>query len=162
MSLFPRAIALVTTIQAKRGERVIAKFDRLGKLDGVVMREMERGFVMSVRATREEREKLADRIEWLEKHKNHDVSDRRGDDRIVPKNPFSRMILPDGSGEACLVLDFSATGAAVSADTVPPVGMVLAIGLLVCRVVRHFNGGFAVRYVQQEDPSTVEAMVIHK
>jgi hypothetical protein len=162
VNLSPRDIALATTISAKMGERVIAEIDRLGNVEGVVICELERGFVMSISASDEEREKLADKIEWVEKHKNHDASDRRGDERIVPNNPYSRMILPDGRTKACLVLDLSISGAAVLAQTVPAVGTVLAIGLVIGRVVRHFDGGFAVRFVQRQDASTVEAMVIHE
>lgn len=162
VNLSPRAIALATTISVKRGDRVIAHIEQLGKFEGLVIRELERGFVMSINAGVGEQERLADKIEWLEKHKNHDVSDRRDDERIVPKDPYSQMILPDGRREACLVLDFSISGAAVSAQTVPAVGTVLAIGLVIGRVVRHFEGGFGVQFIQRQDASIVEAMVIHE
>lgn len=162
VNLSPRAMGLASTISAKKGERVIAHIDQLGKFEGVVLRQLERGFVMSINASDEEQEKLAYKIEWLERRKNHDVSDRRGDERIVPKNPYSQMILSDGRREACLVLDFSGSGAAVSAQTVPAVGAVLAIGLIVSRVVRHFEGGFGVQFIQRQDVSAVEAAVIHE
>lgn len=162
VNLSPHAIALATTINAKLRERVIAQIDHLGKLDGAVIRVLERGFVMGINASREERERLADKIEWLGKHKDHEVSERRGDERTVPKNPYSQMTLPDSRREACLVLDFSVSGAAVSAQTVPPVGTVLALGLLIGRVVRHLDGGFAVRFIERQEASTVESMVIHE
>jgi len=117
---------------------------------------------MSIAATTDERERLADKIDWLERHKNHDVTDQRTDERIVPANPYSRMILPDGSRETCLVVDVSASGAAVSANTVPNVGTVLAIGTLVGRVVRYFEGGFAVQFVERVSPHVVENLVIRE
>lgn len=160
VNLSPGAVALATTISAKIGDRVMAQIDRIGKLEGVVVRLLERGFVMSINAGPQERERLADKIEWLDRHKNHEVAERRGDDRILPEKPNSQMILPDGRREACLVLDYSVSGAAVSARTVPPVGTVLGIGLLSARVVRIFQGGFAVQFVERQDPLSVEAVVI--
>jgi hypothetical protein len=160
VNLSPRAIALASPISVKLGDRVIAQIDRLGKLHGPVARVLERGFVMNILASEEERDNLADKIEWLEKNKNHDTPDLRAERRVVPANPYSRMILPDGSNETCLVLDLSVSGAALSAATIPDIGAVLAIGTVVGRVVRHFEGGFAVQFVQRQSCENVEAAVI--
>jgi len=64
--------------------------------------------------------------------------------------------LSDGRTETCLVLDLSGAGAAISADTIPPVGTVLAVGTIVSRVVRHFDEGFAVQFIERQRPETVE------
>jgi PilZ domain len=160
VNVSPQAIALATPVSGAMGERVIAHIDHLGKLEGVVMRLLDRGFVMSIVATDDERDKLADKIEWLEKHKNHDATEQRADSRFTPASPFSWMILPEGRRETCLVVDLSVSGAAVSADTVPKIGTVVAIGLVVGRVVRHFEGAFAVKFVQRQSRDSVEAMVI--
>jgi hypothetical protein len=160
VNLSPRAIALASPISVKTGDRVIAQIDHLGKLQGPVARPLERGFVMNIIANEEERDRLADKIEWLEKNKNHDAPDLRSEQRVVPENPYSRMILPDGSNETCLVLDLSISGAALSAATIPEIGTVLAIGSVVGRVVRHFEGGFAVQFIQRQSCENVEAIVI--
>jgi len=160
VNLSPRAIALAAPVNGKVGERVIAHIDHLGKLEGPIGRLLELGFVMNIAASEEERDRLADKIEWLEKYKNHDAPDQRADERTAPTNPYSKMMLRDGSVETCLVLDLSVSGAAISADTVPDIGTVLAIGRLVGRVVRHFVGGFAVQFVERQNCYTVEAMVI--
>jgi hypothetical protein len=162
VNLSPRAVALATVVDGKPGERVIAHIDHLGKLQGTVQRTLERGFLMNILATAEERERLADKIEWLEKHKNHEVTDKRAEERVVPVNPYSRMILPDGRRETCLVLDISVSGAAVSANTVPSIGTVLAIGAVIGRVVRHFEGGFAVQFIERQNPHVVETLVIRE
>ncbi len=160
VNLSPHAIALASPVSGKAGERVIAHIDHLGKLEGAVLRVLTRGFVMSISASDEERDKLATKIEWLGKNKDHDTPDRRADKRIVPANPYSLMMLPDGRREMCLVLDLSVSGAAISADTVPEIGTVLAVGTVMGRVVRHFNGGFAVEFIQDQRRERVEAMVI--
>jgi len=155
-----RAIALAAPVKGKVGERVIAHIDRLGKLEGPIDRLLDRGFVMSIMASPEERERLAAKIAWLENNKNHDVPDRRTDKRSVPTNPNSKIILPDGRVENCLVLDVSVSGVAVSADTVPDIGTILAVGSVVGRVVRHFNDGFAIQFVQRQHLESLESMVV--
>src|SRR5271155_1648140 len=87
VNLSCRAIALAAPVKGKVGERVIAHIDRLGRLEGPIDRLLERGFVMSIAASPEERNSLAQKILWLENHKNHEVVDRRGDRRTVPVNP---------------------------------------------------------------------------
>jgi hypothetical protein len=151
-----REIAIASPIAAKLCARVIAHIDHLGKLEGLVTRVLKRGFVMGVYTKKHERDKLATKIEWLQHHRNSEVRDQRADSRFVPKNPYARLILPDGYTENCLILDMSVSGAAVSADTIPSVGSVLAVGKVVSRVVRHFDEGFAVRFIERQSRDSVE------
>lgn len=151
-----REIAIASPISAKLQARVIAYIDHLGKLEGLVTRVLQRGFVMGIYAKGDDRRKLAAKIEWLRNHRNSEVREQRADSRFVPKNPHSRMILPDGYMENCLILDMSISGAAISADTIPPIGSALAVGKVVSRVVRHFEEGFAVRFVERQGRDSVE------
>jgi hypothetical protein len=158
--LSPYEIALAAPVSGKIGERVLADIDKLGKLQGPLIRQLKRGFVMSVAANEENRRGLAAKIAWVESNKNHDTPNQRVGDRTIPANPYSKLVFGDGSVETCLVLDYSVTGAAVSADTVPDIKAVLAVGSVVGRVVRHFEGGFAVKFIQRQSPDTVEALVL--
>jgi hypothetical protein len=160
-SLSPHTAMLAAPVKGKIGERVIAHMDRVGKIEGTIERLLEHGFVLSIMASKDERDRLAAKIEWLENHKNQDVPDRRiGGPRTIPANPNSKIVLADGRVESCLVLDLSVSGAAVSADTVPDIGAVLAVGSVVGRVVRHFVDGFGVQFVQRQHQENVETMVI--
>ena len=68
----------------------------------------------------------------------------------------------DGTIVDGIVIDLSVLGAAVSANVTPPVGTVLAVGRVAARVVRHFAGAFAVRFVEAQNRETVESLVILK
>lgn len=162
VNLSAQAVALISAIAVKINDRIIADIEHLGRVEGNVVRLLDRGFVMSISASAAERDRLIDRIEWLEKHKNHDVSDRRNNERLVPANPYSRIILSDGRCETCIVIDASISGAAVSADTVPEIGTVLAVGTIIGRVVRHFEGGFAVRFIEQQSRDGLLTRVLHE
>jgi hypothetical protein len=85
--------------------------------------------------------------------------DARKTNRIIPKNAHSTIIFADGTYSSCFIIDMSATGAAVSADTLPEIGMPLAIGSCVGRVVRHFREGFAVKFAERQDPAHLEKLV---
>jgi hypothetical protein len=155
--LSPGRVALASTVTVKVGERIIAHVDRIGQVTGVVARVLEGGFVVRIAANPDERSRLSSKIGWLEKHKNHDVPDRRADKRMMVSNPHSRMVLPDGSSETCVVLNISNSGAAISSGTVPYIGAILLVGKAVSCVVRHFDGGFAVKFVKRKSRNNVQA-----
>jgi hypothetical protein len=159
ISLSTRTVALTSPVRVAKGDKIVACIDHLGKLEGEVCSLFARGFVMSIAATGEEREKLCRKIEWLEQHKNLDVSDGRTRPRFVPKNPRSQMISSDGRVERCKIIDISATGAAVAVENVPEIGCILAIGAVVGRVVRQFKGGFAVQFIEIMRDNNVAALV---
>ena len=69
-------------------------------------------------------------------------------------------VTADGSVLACFVIDLSVSGAAVSADVVPQIGTVLAVGKVVGRVARYLPGGFAVEFVATQNRHEVESLVI--
>jgi hypothetical protein len=160
VNLSPRAIALASAVSGKLGDRVIAHIDHLGKLEGVITRVLERGFVMSIATPAEERERLAAKIKWFEKFKDHDESEQRSEKRFAPANPYSQIMLSDGRIETCLVIDVSVYGAGISAETVPEVGTVLAVGKIIGRVVRHLVGGFAVQFVERQPQDQVEKKLL--
>jgi hypothetical protein len=159
VNISAEALALAAPVRGRLGERAFASVERLGKFKGSIIRLLDGGFIMSVVASHEERTKLAAKIDWIEQYKNFDIADQRSDSRFVPANPLSRIVFSDATSEECFVLDLSASGAAISAQTVPKVGTVLALSTIVARVVRHFDGGFAVRFIQRQDLQHVEARV---
>src|SRR5437016_730624 len=80
---------------------------------------MEGGFVVKIGASLEERTKLAAKINWLEKNKNHDLPEGRKYRRIAPRSPLARLVLGDGTRMTCLVIDMSAGGAAAWPGAAP-------------------------------------------
>jgi hypothetical protein len=154
------AMTLVVPVNGPVAERVITHCDEFGKLGGQIVRVLDRGFVMTIAATKEERAKLADRIDWYEKNKNHEVSDGRMHKRIAPKDPRSTLVLADESRLDCFVIDMSPSGVAISADVKPQIGTPLAVGRLVGRVVRHRADGFAVQFIELQDIDGLEQKLI--
>jgi hypothetical protein len=151
------AMALAAPVPGPLGERVIVYSEQLGRLHGSITRLMTTGFVMSVAANPQTREKLAAKLEWLAKQKDSpDLPDSRRHARVVPKNPIATLLQADGSLTSCLVIDFSDSGAAVSADLYPAIGTPLAVGKMVGRVVRRFAEGFALEFTEKVNLADVE------
>ncbi len=67
VNLSARAVALAVPVQGEIGERIFANIEHFGKLVGAVVRLLERGLVMSISASDEERERLTAKIEWFER-----------------------------------------------------------------------------------------------
>ena len=160
LNLSAHAVLLAAPVVGTVGDRVTAHIDHIGKLTGAVVRVMDKSFVMSIEAGEDEREWLESKLIWFDRYKNHDVNDLREHERVVPKSPHSRLILPDGRVMTCLVIDMSPSGAALSADVELEHGTVVAVGTVVGRVVRRFAEGFAIQFREIQDAKTLEARVI--
>ncbi len=154
-----REIALISPVGVEVGGRITAEIDHLGTIEGTVVRAIERGFVMGITANDEERAKLDDKIAWLERYKNLEAAEQRTDPRYAPARRRTKLLFADGTTMKCTIIDVSASGAAISAETVPQIGTVLAIGTIVGRVVRHFQGGFGVKFIERQSHDQLEESI---
>ena len=140
-------------------EGITVNFEPFGTLRGQVVRHVDGGFGMEIDADPEDREKLASKIDWYKKRTFAGLTDKRKHRRFMPREPRSALILANGHVLPCLIIDMSASGAAVSADVDPPIGEPLAIGRVVARVVRRLEVGFAVRFLSELELETMEEML---
>jgi hypothetical protein len=161
VSLSISSAAFAAPVFGGVGEWVTAHVDRLGQIEGPISRLLERGFMMDILTDRRTRARLTERLLWIEKHKNLEVPDNRRHPRRVPEDPHSVVTLADGRRLNCFVIDISASGAAISLDLMPQIGMPLAVGRLVARVVRQLPHGFAVKFLEdQDDPEQLERLIL--
>jgi hypothetical protein len=156
----PNQMMVAVPVVGTVGERVISYFGEFGKLDGLITDVTAGGFLIDLVVTRARREQLASKLSWLDRQQRDAVVDVRAQERIVPENPHSTIVLADGSTTTCFVIDMSVSGAAVSSELQPPVGTPLAVGRCVGRVIRHFPEGFAVKFIEQQHADRLERMVI--
>ena len=157
----PFRMLISVPVVGKVGERVISYFRDFGQLNGQISDTTQGGFCLDLEVDRARREKLADMLKWLEKkQQDASVQDARANQRMIPHNPHSTLVFADGTHRDCFVIDVSTSGVAVSADVCPDVGTPLAVGASVGRVVRHFREGFAVKFVEDLDPESLERLVL--
>ncbi len=158
--LSPATVLMTAPVSGDIGDWVVAQFNELGRLRGQIQRRLGFGFVMSLDLDDEARHRMVEKIVWLEKFQNYAVSEARRHTRIVPKSAQSTLVLPDASLVPCFVIDISSSGAAVSADIDVRVGMPLALGTAVGRVVRQLDPGFAIQFIETLPPADLERRVI--
>jgi hypothetical protein len=158
VDMSPGGILLIAPVSGRVGERVIAYVDHLGRLEGLVAREVNNGFAMTISATTRKRDKLAAQLTWLANRQILNLPEDRRHGRFVPRNAMARLVLPNGTNVACRVIDVSASGAAVSINPSlrPPVGAAVTIGKTPGRVVRHIEDGFAIEFTRLQHPDSIE------
>jgi hypothetical protein len=143
------------------GDRITSYFSEFGEFEGNISDTKQGSILLELEMTPEKREWMADKLTWLEKkQKNPTIQDERKDGRFIPQTSHTTLTLADGRVHACFVIDVSSTGVAVSSDLQPPLGMPLAIGSCVGRVVRVFPTGFAVRFVKKQNLDELMRLIV--
>jgi PilZ domain len=157
----PFRMIVEVPVVGKIGDRLTSYFREFGKFEGSISDTMGRSFLLELEMARARRAKLSDMLIWLEKkQRDASIKDARKQVRIVPPDPHSTVTLADGSIHPCFIIDLSASGVAVSAAVQPPVGMPLAIGTCIGRVVRLLPNGFAVKFVEQQNPRDFDRLIV--
>jgi PilZ domain-containing protein len=159
IDMSPGGMAVVAPVSGKAGERVVAYVDHLGRLEGSITRLLPNGFAMSIAATPRKRDKLAAQLTWLANRHILGLPEDRRHDRIVPRNPRSTMILPNGKAITCRIIDMSLSGAAVASEEKPTVGALVTLGKTQGRIVRYIDDGFAVEFTRMQHPDFLEENV---
>ena len=149
INMSPAGLALLAPGIGNVGDRVIAYLDHIGRVEGKITRIIDNGFAMTVAATARKRDKLAAQLTWLANRDINLPEDRRRD-RIVPRNPIAILTLEDGSKMTCRIIDMSLSGAAIAAETRPPLGSLVMLGRAQARVEQNLEDGFGIEFVHEQ------------
>jgi hypothetical protein len=156
INMSPGGMAVMAPVDGQPGERIIAYVDHLGRLEGHIARQYENGFAMTIAATARKRDKLAAQLTWLANRHLLDSPEDRRHGRVAPKNPISRLIMPNGVNLACRIIDISQSGAGIATEQRPPMGALVTLGKVQGRVVRHLENGFAIEFTRLQHPDFLE------
>src|ERR1700756_2468120 len=159
VNMSPGGLALLAPGIGNVGDRVIAYLDHIGRVEGKITRIIDNGFAMTIAATARKRDKLAAQLTWLANRDILGLPEDRRHDRITPRNPTTRLILPNGLTVTVRVTDISQSGAAIKSDQRPQIAAPVTIGNTPARVVRHLEDGFAVEFLRLQHPDFLEENV---
>jgi c-di-GMP-binding flagellar brake protein YcgR len=159
INMSPGGLALLAPGIGNVGDRVIAYLDHIGRVEGKITRIIDNGFAMTVGATARKRDKLAAQLTWLANRDILNLPEDRRHDRIVPRNPIAVLTLDDGTKMTCRIIDLSLSGAAIAAETRPPMRSQVLLGRVAARVVRNLEDGFAIEFVHAQLAETLEDSV---
>jgi hypothetical protein len=156
VDMSPGGMALIAPVPGQPGERVIAYVDHLGRLEGHIARVLQNGFAMTISATPRKRDKLAAQLTWLANRNILGLPEDRRHGRTVPRNPITRLVLPNGLNVSVRIIDVSQSGAGIATDQRPPIGTLVMLGKVQGRVVRHLEDGFAVEFTRLQHPDFLD------
>jgi len=139
-------LAVTAPVRGALGERVVAYFDSLGRIEGVIIRHIEFGFVMTANMPPSKREKLANQLTWLANRKTLGLPEDRRHERIVPNVVNTNLRFSDGSVAPARIVDISVSGAAIACTSQAPMGSIVHVGRRPARVVRVFEHGMALEF----------------
>jgi hypothetical protein len=158
-NMSPGSAALVAPVSGTVGERVVAYIEHVGRLEGTITRVYRTGFAMTIGASSRKREKLATQLTWLANRHILDLPQHRGHERIMPRRPHTKMVLPNGTSVTCEIAELSQSGAAVLSATKPPLNALIRLGKSEGHVVRVSDDGFAVEFTSLQDIDSLEENV---
>ncbi len=148
----PGGVACIASVRGGIGERVVIYLDQIGRVEGQIVRHTDRGFAVSLNMPYVKREKVANQLTWLANRDILALPEDRRFERIVPLRRHAIVRINGEAEHIVKLIDVSMSGAAVTTTLVPPIGATAILGHTSCKVVRHFDGGFAVAFDRMIDP----------
>jgi hypothetical protein len=148
IDISPGGVGLVAPVQGQIGSRVIVYLEHIGRIEGLVVRELENGFAMTIVAPQRKQEKLAAQLTWLINRQAFGLPEDRRHERIELANTNSVVTFKDGRRLPAIIVDCSISGAAIDCGEMIPLGTEVTVGHREARVVRHFDAGIAVEFDQ--------------
>lgn len=155
INMSPGGMALLSPVTCDDGERVVCYLDNFGRIEGVVARSFEGGFALRILASLYKREKIANMLTWMINQEMLGLAEERQHERVVPRNPSSKLILPNGEVHPCRVIDVSLSGASIASTVRPPIDTLVILGRMRGRVVRHHDQGVAIQFADLQDPDSL-------
>jgi hypothetical protein len=138
LDISPGGAALIAPVKGSVGDRVVIYFEQIGRVEGEIIRHLPDGFAIQFHATIRARDKIGDQLTWLANRHELGLPEDRRHVRIVPHNQRTIMTLEDGREYVVRILDLSQSGAGLSTDMRPDLGIRVTIGKTEAKVVRHF------------------------
>lgn len=155
LNISPGSAAMLAPMDVDEGENIIAYFDHIGGIEGVVTRTFEGGFAIKLKASLYKKEKLAEQLTWLANRNILDEEEDRRHIRIVPNTSMSKIHLANGASKPCKIIDVSVSGASVALQDPPDLGVELQLGKMKGRVVRHHHHGIGIEFTDIQRPSAI-------
>jgi hypothetical protein len=154
----PGGIAVLSMEKGFVGERLVAYFDHIGRVQGTIVRTFDSCFAVTMQLPARKIERLTRPLGWLVNRHARGAPDNRLHERVKLDRRRTTLTTMDGREFDARLIDASIAGAALHVDAAPPIGARVVIGRAPARVVRHFPAGLAVKFEELLPPEIVEAV----
>lgn len=149
-------VSIQTNMATIQGERIVAYLETVGRVAGQVTNITQHGFVMSIVAPSKHRDKLADKLTWLHNLNKSGIADDRVFQRFTPVHDKCEISVVTGEKYHCRLIDMSVGGMAVNVDLKAPVGSLVKFEDASAVVVRNFQGGIALEFVDKPSQKVIQ------
>ena len=156
VEMSPGDMTLFAPVKAQIGERVVVYLDEIGRFAGVVIRQTDGGFALTMKLPPLKRDKLADQLTWFANRHAFSLPEDRRHDRIVPLMQRTLLRLPDGQEIIAKIKDISLSGVGIDTEARPYIGSHVVIGTTPATVVRHFQGGIGAEFSKPFSPGDID------
>jgi hypothetical protein len=146
INMSPGGIAVLGLEKGLIGERVVAYFSQIGRIEGMIARNFDNCFAINMQLPTPKCERLTQVLAWLVSHHTRGEPNKRAHERIKPYRRRTALTTPDGRQYLAVLIDVSILGAALNVNAAPPISSPVIIGRTSARVVRHFATGIAVKF----------------
>ncbi len=138
------------------GENIIAYVDRIGRVQGNVIRRVNKGFAMEFEASDSRRDRLSITLTWIANQDLLGLHDERIEKRFVPSVRDSFLELTDGSLLRCKIENISGSGALLAVLAKPAIGESVRLGSIDSHIIHHFEDGVGIEFANLLSPNEVE------
>jgi hypothetical protein len=147
--------AVIADDVPETGERVVAYFEHLGGLEGVVTRITPDGFAFVFKVTEHKREKLAAQIMWLVNRDDYPDVTGRVHERVGTRGRRTTLRVEEGVVIDVELLDLSASGASIGTPARPQIGSLVVAGKTRAIVRRHHAHGIGLQFLSLLSPEAL-------
>jgi len=137
------------------GDTVILYIDEIGRIEGKIVRHLDKGFAISFSPSPAKRQRLLEKLTWLMNKDKLEGDETRRFTRHLPPVSETKFFLPDGRAYPCKIIDMSISGASIEIEIIPAVGAEITLGKMKGRVIRHHDSGIAVEFTDIENTTTI-------
>jgi hypothetical protein len=157
INLSQGGIAVIALEKGLIGERVVADFNHIGRVEGIITRNFDRCFALALQLSSTKTDKITQVLAWLVNRQADGKPDRRTHARVRPYRRRITLTTPCGGQYSATMIDASIAGAALSTDVLLPVGSPILVGGTAGQVIRHFDTGIAVKFNEKLPTKTFDA-----
>ena len=147
--------AVMSPVAVPMGERVVAYFDHIGGIEGMVGAGVRWRLCLQDQRDAAQAREAGGTADLARQSLRAGALDGRRHERVTPKNGDSALQLAEGIMLTCRVLDVSISGASIATPARPEIGTEVMLGKLRARVVRHHPQGFGVQFLDIQNPTAL-------
>lgn len=137
--------------------RVVVYLDLVGRIEGEAVWTSDDAFSLGIAAPPDKRVRLARQFAKLARLPPDGRDELRGQHRVKPDVDAVEVVRGTGERIRATLVDLSRSGAAIRSMTLPREYEDVTVGRTPARVVRRFEGGFAVAFRRLLPLETFEA-----